>query len=118
MNSEPIVITIKIVLTFMVLVVSSINILGWQRTFFKIQLKMFHEFGLDRKKMILTGLVQLIGITLMWFPIFDMQLGLIIILLISLLGIIFHFRFKTEKEATSAVHIFVLALLILFLEVI
>lgn len=116
MNSEPISILIKIILTFIVLFASSINILGWQKTIFEMQLKMFHEFGLDRQRMFLIGLVQLVGITLMWFPVYDMQLGVIILLLTSLVGIIFHFRFKTEKEATSALYIFVLTLLILFLE--
>lgn len=116
MNSEPILILIKIILTFIVLFVSSINILGWQKTIFKIQLKMFHDFGLGRKIMFFIGLVQLLGVTLMWFPLYDMQLGVIILLLTSLVGIILHFRFKTEKEATFAVNIFVLTLLILFLE--
>jgi len=116
MNSEPILILIKIILTFIVLFVSSINILGWQKTIFKMQLKMFHEFGLNRQRMIFTGFVQLIGTILMWFPVYDIQLGVIILLLTSLVGIIFHFRFKTEKEATSALYIFVLTLLILFLE--
>lgn len=116
MNSEPIAILLKTILTLIVLFMGSINTLGWQKTIFKMQLKMFHDFGLNRKIMLFIGLIQLVGVTLMWFPVYDMQLGVIILLLTSLVGIIYHFRFKTEKEATSALYIFVLTLLILFLE--
>jgi len=95
---SPIILTIiKVILSigFTVFGVAKVvnipNITGMQK-------ETFTKFGLNKYLMMLTGLGELVGVFLLWVPIFSKHdnLGAALLAVIAFLGVVFHIKFKDE----------------------
>ena len=68
MDTTLYIIIFKGVLSLFFVFASSIKIFGWQQDIYLIQIEMFKKFGISRQKMFRIGLVEFIGVLLLWVP--------------------------------------------------
>ena len=89
---------------------SSIELTGWQRKIFEIQLRMFCKYGLNRQVMALVGVAELFGAVAIWFPGSPLGLlGALAILGTSAGAIFCHLLFDTRKDGIAAMITFALS---------
>lgn len=87
---------------------------GWQKMVFEKQLAFFRSYGLNRKIMFLTGVIELFGAITIWFQasIWGV-IGAGAILFTSTGAIFCHLRFDSWKDGVPAMMTFTLSALVI-----
>lgn len=96
---------------------SSIKIFGWHKKIFETQMEMMRGYGLSREQFRAIGLIELIGVILLWGTHSVVNLlGVILLAGVSMGAIIFHLRYDTWQQGIPAMVTLLLSLMVFLLQ--
>ncbi|MFV0431478.1 MAG: DoxX family protein [Alphaproteobacteria bacterium] len=106
---------ISLILTIVFLFMGSIRAFGWQKQLFQIQLDYFIKYKFNRAFMIIVGIVELLGVFLLWLPYPFGFLGLSALIGTSMGATYCHLKYSTWRDSIVSVTLLTLSSILFFL---